>query len=199
MIKIRLPWDHLIFIIEIPILVPWHHHIEMGPWLVLMCVVYIHMTFSWWYWLIILYWYWLVIIDVSFKQTGFFCILRILDGHYHGDRLVLLNPLIIWSTFCFQATHSRCSIQRNHTIEWSLILRCHMYCGNDKYRIHDDVIKWKHSPHYWPFVRGIHRSLMDSPHKGQWHGALMFSLICTWMNGWANNWNASDLRCHGAH
>ena len=24
--------------------------------------------------------------------------------------------------------------------------------------IHDDVIKWKHFPRYWPFVRGIHRS-----------------------------------------
>ena len=23
---------------------------------------------------------------------------------------------------------------------------------------HDDVIKWKHIPRYWPFVRGIHRS-----------------------------------------
>ena len=28
------------------------------------------------------------------------------------------------------------------------------------------------------FVRGIHRSPVNSPHKGQWHGALMFSLIC---------------------
>ena len=43
---------------------------------------------------------------------------------------------------------------------------------------HDDIIKWKHFPHYWPFVRGIHRSPVNSPHKGQWHGALMFSLIC---------------------
>ena len=42
---------------------------------------------------------------------------------------------------------------------------------------HDDVIKWKHFPRYWPFVRGIHRSPMTSPHKGQWRGALMFSLI----------------------
>ena len=25
------------------------------------------------------------------------------------------------------------------------------------HRIHDDVIKWKHFPHYWPFVRGIHQ------------------------------------------
>ena len=43
---------------------------------------------------------------------------------------------------------------------------------------HDDVIKWKHFPRYWPFVRGIHRSSVNSPHKGQWRGALMFSLIC---------------------
>ena len=43
---------------------------------------------------------------------------------------------------------------------------------------HDDVIKWKHFPRYWPFVRGIHRSPGNSPHKGQWRGALMFSLIC---------------------
>ena len=42
----------------------------------------------------------------------------------------------------------------------------------------DDVIKWKHFPRYWPFVRGIHRSPADSPNKGQWRGALMFSLIC---------------------
>ena len=47
---------------------------------------------------------------------------------------------------------------------------------------HDDVIKWKHFPRYWPFVRGIHRSPVNSPHKGQWRGALMFSLICAWIN-----------------
>ena len=44
--------------------------------------------------------------------------------------------------------------------------------------IHDDVIKWKHFPRYWPFARGIHRSPVNSPHKGQWRGALMFSWIC---------------------
>ena len=33
---------------------------------------------------------------------------------------------------------------------------------------HDGVIKWKHFPRYWPFVRGIHRSPVNSPHKGQW-------------------------------
>ena len=25
-----------------------------------------------------------------------------------------------------------------------------------------------------------------SPHKGQWHRALIFSLVCVWINGWVN-------------
>ena len=49
---------------------------------------------------------------------------------------------------------------------------------------HDDVIKWIHFPRYWPFVRGIHRSSVNSPDKGQWRGALMFSFICVWINDW---------------
>ena len=67
------------------------------------------------------------------------------------------------------------------------------------YRTLDDVIKWKHFPRYWPFVRGIHRSPVNSLHKGQWHGALMFSFICVWMNGWVNNRKAGDLRRYRAH
>ena len=65
--------------------------------------------------------------------------------------------------------------------------------------LHDDVIKWKHFLRYWPFVRGSHRSLLNSPHRGQWCGALMFSLVCDWTNDWANNRDAGDLRRHGAH
>ena len=64
---------------------------------------------------------------------------------------------------------------------------------------HDDVIKWKHYPCYWPFVLGIHRSPVNSPHKGQWLGALMFSLICAWISGWVNNREAGYLRRHRAH
>ena len=64
---------------------------------------------------------------------------------------------------------------------------------------HDDVIKWKHFPRYWPFVRGIHRSPVNSPHKGQWRGALMFSLICARINGLVNNREAGDLRRHRPH
>ena len=57
---------------------------------------------------------------------------------------------------------------------------------------HDDVIKWKHFPRYWPFVRGIHRSPVNSPHKCQWRIALMLSLICARINAWENNREAGD-------
>ena len=61
---------------------------------------------------------------------------------------------------------------------------------------HDDVIKWKHFPRYWPFVRRIHVSPLNSPHKRQWRGSLLFSLICAWINRWVNNREAGDLRRH---
>ena len=64
---------------------------------------------------------------------------------------------------------------------------------------HDDVIKWKHFLRNWSFVQGIRRSPVNSPHKGQWRGALMFCLICAWINGWVNNREAGDLRLHRAH
>ena len=40
---------------------------------------------------------------------------------------------------------------------------------------------------------------VNSPHKGQWHGALMFSSICAWINDWVNNHAAGDLRRHRGH
>ena len=64
---------------------------------------------------------------------------------------------------------------------------------------HDDVIKRKHFPRYWPFVRGIHRSPVNSPHRGQWRGTLMFSLICARINCWVNNREAGGLRHHRTH
>ena len=60
--------------------------------------------------------------------------------------------------------------------------------------IHDDVIKLEHLSRYWSFVRGIHRSPVNFPHKGQWRGALKFSLVCAWINCWVN-----ALRRHRVH
>ena len=69
---------------------------------------------------------------------------------------------------------------------WRFVVRC---CVS-----HDDVIKWKHFPRYWPVVWPV-----NSLHKGQGRGALMFSLICASINGWVHNREAGDLRRHRAH
>ena len=83
------------------------------------------------------------------------------------------------------------SLHKHHVEIWP-----HMIVHGTR---HDDVIKWKPFPRYWPFVRRIHRSPVNSPHKGQWRGALMFSLICVWINDWVNNGEAGDLRRYHIH
>ena len=62
---------------------------------------------------------------------------------------------------------------------------------------HDDVIKWKHFPRYWPCVRGIITGefLSQRPVTRSFD----FSLIYAWINGWVDNREAGDLRCHHAH
>ena len=61
---------------------------------------------------------------------------------------------------------------------------------------HYDVIKWKHFPRYWPFVRGIHRSPVNSPQKAG--DAELWCFLCSapWINGRVNIREAGDLRRH---
>ena len=88
----------------------------------------------------------------------------------------------------FEVTFVRCSFLKQSHI-WYLHLLI----------IHDDVIKWKHFPRNWPFVRGIHRSRWIPHTKASDAELLMFSLICARINGWVNNGEAGDLRRHHAH
>ena len=83
-----------------------------------------------------------------------------------------------------------------HGLFWTMEMNC---VHRGKGWAHDDVIKWKHFPRNWPFVREIHRSPVNFPHKGQWRGALMFSLIYAWINDWVNNREAGDLRRQHGH
>ena len=109
------------------------------------------------------------------------------------------------------ATHMLCVrslIEKESSEHWSYVFlalthrkftECNITRLDSMYHEHDDVIKWKHFPRYWSFVWGIHRSPVNSLHKGRWRRALMFSLICTLTNGWVNNREADDLRRHHAH
>ena len=140
------------------------------------------------------------------SKTSF--ILRIHERHPH---LALTGEL--WVSFVSYLEKSDRDISGAHCIGRECIVWCYTYrtlvhimiCRLKTQRhfqySHDDVIKWKHFPRNWPFVRGIHRSRWI-PHKGQWRGALMFSLTCVWtymINDWVNNREAGDLRCHRAH
>ena len=79
---------------------------------------------------------------------------------------------------------------------WNLDTRfCHFNVLWDN----DDVIKWKHFPRYWPFVRVIHRSPVNSPHKRPVTRYFDFSLIYFWIRGWVNSGEAGDLWRHRAH
>ena len=44
-----------------------------------------------------------------------------------------------------------------------------------------------------------HRWQVGSPHKEEWHGALMFSLMRVWINVWESSPGVRDLGRHGAH
>ena len=54
---------------------------------------------------------------------------------------------------------------------------------------------WRHQMETFSALLGP----VNSPHKGQWRGALMFSLICVWINGYVNNRKAGDLRRYRVH
>ena len=97
-----------------------------------------------------------------------------------GDDAIIIN---LWTIFTERPYHRVSQIRQE--------IGCYTH--------HDDVIIWKHFSRYWPFVRGIHRSPVNSPYKGQWRGALIFALICAWVNGWVNKREAGDLIRHRAH
>ena len=102
--------------------------------------------------------------------------------------------IIYYQHFCFRI-HLHAFLQVA-----SLVPGCDCPCVSEvTLKYHDDVTKCKHFSRFWPFVRGIHRSPVNSPNKGQWRGPLMFSLICAWVTAWVNNREAGDLRRHRDH
>ena len=103
---------------------------------------------------------------------------------------------------------------------WFFILNCHLLWLNwllwRNYVVHFDIVPYPSMYHiYIQFIKitssngNIFRvtCLCEEfiglrwipPHKGQWLGALMFSLILARINAWVNNREAGDLRCHRAH
>ena len=66
----------------------------------------------------------------------------------------------------------------------------------------ENIFKWKQMETFSALLAicaGNSPVPLNSPHKGKSHGALMFSLISAWINGWVNNRDAGDLRRNCAH
>ena len=67
----------------------------------------------------------------------------------------------------------------------------------------NELTWWRHQTETFSALlalcAGIHRSPVNSLHKVQWRGALMFSLIGAWISSWVNNCEAGDLRRQHAH
>ena len=55
---------------------------------------------------------------------------------------------------------------------------------------HDDIMKWETFPRYWSYCEGNPPVTSGFPPRSQWRGTLIFSLICAWTNGSANNRDA---------
>ena len=72
-------------------------------------------------------------------------------------------------------------------------------CMPDSWEEH--VPLWRHQMEIFSTLLALcaGNSSVNSPHKGQWRGALMFSLMCVWTNSWSNNGYAGDLRRHHVH
>ena len=98
------------------------------------------------------------------------------------------SPLQIFSYPFWDMKRSICrSFKIRHNILPTWQLPPHWWAT-----LHDEVMKWKLFPCYWSLVWGIHWSLVNSPHKGQWYWSLMFSLISTCANGWVTNQDTND-------
>ena len=76
-------------------------------------------------------------------------------------------------------------------------------CGSQGLHYLSQSTWWRHQKETFSALLalwGVNPPVTDGfPHKGQWRGALTFSLICAWTNGSANDWDAGDLKRHRAH
>ena len=130
---------------------------------------------------------------VTRKMFPFHDVILISDNDIHVDRS---NKDLLWNfTFIFRFLEAKMKNKFLHKTRIPIFTQCweelcisyyislffflrtnelseeQWFCASFQsiFSYHDDVIKWKHFPRYWPFVRGNYRSPVT---------ALMFSLIC---------------------
>ena len=120
-----------------------------------------------------------------------------------GDRSrgtdVLWRYLLPSSYWIFLRKHmiNRCNYQHFSALKCGLLLAL---TTKDDQNAHI-YTWWRHQMEQFSALLALclGNSPGNSPHKVQWRGALMLSLIRAWTNGWVNNLEIGDLRRHCAH
>ena len=131
----------------------------------------------------------------------YFCVIRVKrSAKFHSNQAIpIVIPLQEFVRAHDMTPYQHVFLAKQNKPLLFLVKKMHTVCYWCYMWRHNDVIKWKKIPRYWPFLRGIHLPSVNSPDKDQRRGAFMFSLICAWINGWVNNREAGDLRRHRAH
>ena len=118
-----------------------------------------------------------ICIWLLFKTIWVGCCCFYLDIYCHSERDIRVG-------YC----GSQLMLPLDDTGATQIPIHEHSICSiSTKILFHDDAIKWKHFPRCWPFVRGNHRSPINSPHKGQWRGALIVFFALMVSLTWALN------------
>ena len=111
--------------------------------------------------------------------------------------------------FCTPISHRKQSVHHVHPSNWKeIFIRLREWKVSSQTRCLDPVsifiMKTSSNGNIFrvsgrlcgKFTTGLR---VNSPHKVQWRGALMFSLICTWINAGVNDREAGDSRCYRSH
>ena len=194
-IKIRWPWDRLIFIIGLTGPARWHLYIAIPP---SPCYLVVFISSS---------------TKVSYRVHSTVLVLYTVScycgSHYNESRLYRAHPN---SNLSFQFMHlSQHGLDEgalahahrahhSHQLTWR---HRHVDAGKHGREPQHRMAWWRHKIETFSALlalcAGNSPVPVISPHKGQWRGALMFSLICARINDWVNNREAGDLRRHRGH
>ena len=122
-----------------------------------------------------------------------------------GQPWVLWRKIIYYNGACQSDCHywgvwSWCPIYKSgHCCSFEDQAPLGFIHGRSIFKCHHDITKWKHVPRYCPFVRGIHRSPVNSPHKATITQAFDVPLLLVWTICWTNTWLIGNSRRHDGY
>ena len=122
-------------------------------------------------------------------------VVTVLSTHLCVSRLLWVNTWYLKKKlFLFCKQHSS-RWSSHHQVDMECIRKAHIFFYTKSW--------WSHQMETFSALlalcAGNSPVTVNSLHKGHWRGALMFSLICPWINRWLNNLEAGDLRHPCAH